>query len=65
MNGFYEMLVSITVVVLTESRAEGIPQQLSEGIRLAENKFKGEMKFNMEVVPLFRERESESYNRGT
>lgn len=51
-------------MVVTESRSDGIPQQLSEGVKLAEEKYRSEMKLNVEIVELERESEDESYNHG-
>ncbi|KAK6633756.1 hypothetical protein RUM44_004363 [Polyplax serrata] len=55
-------LEDIKLLVLTETQAEGIPHHFSEGIKMAEEKYKSEIKFNMEVVQLMREQEQESYN---
>lgn len=51
-------------MVFTESPPGGIPAQLGEGIKLAEDKYGSKIKINMEVVPLLRDNEDESYNNG-
>lgn len=51
-------------MVFTEEPPGGVPSQLGAGIALAEEKYATKLKINMEIVPLLRDNEDESYNNG-
>lgn len=51
-------------MVFTEEPPGGTPSQLGAGIALAEEKYRTRMKINMEIIPLLRDNEDESYNNG-